>query len=131
MKKIKSTLDVTLKKKKKIKIGKNKNQLVLAAEWVDTELIENIKLRSRLSRRWRLARKNKEPEEVQNRYKEEYEKQQRKTSIMSGKKKGEWEVKKVEETWKDGKKFWTMIKELLGKNKEKEEDVYIYIQRKD
>ena len=45
---------------------------------------------------------------------------------MSCKKKGEWEVKKVEEMWKDGKKFWTMIKELLGKSKEKEEDIYVY-----
>merc|ERR1712055_1133296 len=27
--------------------------------------------------------------------------------------------------WRDGKKFWTMIKELLGKNKEKE-DIYVY-----
>merc|ERR1712030_14527 len=38
---------------------------------------------------------------------------------------GEWEVKKIEGTWKDGKKFWTMIKELLGKSKEKE-DIYVY-----
>ena len=47
---------------------------------------------------------------------------------MSFKKKGEWEIKKIEETWKDGKKFWAMIKELLGNNKEKEEDKYIYTQ---
>ena len=40
-------------------------------------------------------------------------------------KKGEWEVRKIEETWKDGKKFWPMIKELLGSNKEKE-DTYVY-----
>ena len=111
MKKIKTTLDITLREKKRIKIGKRKNQTVLAAEWVDTELTDNISLRSKLSRRWRIARKNKEPEETLRRYKEEYEKQQRKNSIMSCKKKGEWEVKKVEETWKDGKKFWTMIKE--------------------
>ena len=45
---------------------------------------------------------------------------------MSCKKKGEWEIKKVEETWRDGKKFWTMIKELFGKSKEKEEDIYVY-----
>ena len=45
---------------------------------------------------------------------------------MSGNKKGEWEKKKVEETWRDGKKFWTMIKELLGKNKERDEDTYVY-----
>ena len=45
---------------------------------------------------------------------------------MSGKKKGEWEIRKIEETWKDGKKFWTMIKELLGKNKEKDEETFVY-----
>ena len=50
---------------------------------------------------------------------------------MSGKKKGDWEKKKIEETWKDGKKFWTMIKELLGKNKEREEETYVYTQEGD
>ena len=29
---------------------------------------------------------------------------------MSGKKKGDWEKKKIIETKKDGKKFWNMIK---------------------
>ena len=37
--------------------------------------------------------------------------------MIACKKKGEWEIKKIEETWKDGKKFWSMIKELLGNNK--------------
>ena len=48
--------------------------------------------------------------------------------MMACKKKGEWEIKKIEETWKDGKKFWSMIKELLGNNKEKDEDTYVYTQ---
>ena len=47
---------------------------------------------------------------------------------MSCKKKGEWEIRKIEETWKDGKKFWSMIKELLGNNKEREEDTFVYTQ---
>ena len=47
---------------------------------------------------------------------------------MSCRKKGEWEIRKLEETWKDGKKFWSMIKELLGNNKEKDEDTYVYTQ---
>ena len=51
--------------------------------------------------------------------KRRYLEQQKKTSIMSGNKKGQWEENKIKETWNDGKKFWTMIKELLGKNKEK------------
>ena len=128
MKKIKTTLDVVLRKKKRIKIGKRGKQTILAAEWVDQELTDNISLRSKLNRRWRLARKNNEPEEILKKYKEEYEKQQKKTSIMSCKKKGEWEIRKIEETWKDGKKFWSMIKELLGNNKEKDEDTYVYTQ---
>ena len=45
---------------------------------------------------------------------------------MSGSKKGLWEEKKIEETWKDGKKFWTMIKELLGKNKERDEETFVF-----
>jgi len=50
----------------------------LAAEWVDLELIDNINLRSKLSRKWRLARKQNEPEEILKACKEEYEKQQKK-----------------------------------------------------
>ena len=49
---------------------------------------------------------------------------------MSCKKKGEWEARKMEENGKDGKKFWSMIKELLGSNKEKE-DTYVYTQERD
>ena len=78
MKKIKTTLDITLRKKKRIKIGKKGKQTILAAEWVDLELTDNISLRSKLSRKWRLARKNNEPEEILKKYKEEYEKQQKK-----------------------------------------------------
>ena len=44
---------------------------------------------------------------------------------MSGNKKVEWE-KKIIETKKDGKKFWNMIKELLGKNKDRDEEAYVY-----
>ena len=96
-------MDVTLRKKKRIKIGKKGKQTILAAEWVDLELTNNISLRSKLSRKWRLARKNNESEEILKKYKEDYEKQQKKTSIIACKKKGEWEIRKIEETWKDGK----------------------------
>ena len=103
MEKIKTTLNIVLKKKKRIKVGKRGKQTILAAEWVDSELIDNISLRSRLSRDQRIARRNNEPEEIQKACKEKYEKQQKKTAIMSGKKKGDWEKKKIEETWRDGK----------------------------
>ena len=44
---------------------------------------------------------------------------------MPGNKKGKWE-KKIIETKKDGKKFWNMIKELLGKNKDRDEEAHVY-----
>ena len=78
MRKIKTTQDVVLRKKKRIKVGKRGKNNVLAAEWVDLELTDNISLRSKLSRKWRLARKNNESEEILKTCKEEYEKQQKK-----------------------------------------------------
>ena len=33
---------------------------------------------------------------------------------------------KIIETRRDGKKFWGMIKELLGKNKERDQDAFVY-----
>ena len=101
--KIKSTQD-TVRKKKRIKIGKRGKHTVLAAEWVDCELIDNINLRSRFNIDWRIARNNNEPEEIPKACKEKYEKQQKKTAIMSGKKKGDWEMKKKKHG-KMGKNF--------------------------
>jgi len=128
MNKLKTTQDVVLKKRKRIKVGRRGKRKVTAAEWVDMELIENINLRSKLSRRWRIARKQGEPPEILKRYEEEYKDQQRKTSIMSGKKKGQWEIRKIEETKRDGKKLWNMIRELLGKNKERKKEAFVYSQ---
>ena len=50
MKKVKTTQDTVLKKRKRIKVGKRGKQKVTAAEWVDMELIDNINLRSKLIR---------------------------------------------------------------------------------
>ena len=33
---------------------------------------------------------------------------------------------KIEETKKDGKKFWNTVKEILGKSKEREEEAYVF-----
>merc|ERR1711874_662893 len=126
MDKMKTTLYSIMKRKKRIKLRNNKNVKVLAAEWVDDELIGNIKLRSQYSRDWRYARKKKEPPEIIEQCKSRYLKQQRITSIMAGDKKSQWEKDKISETWKDSKKFWKMIKELLGKNKYLVEEAYIY-----
>merc|ERR1711874_351377 len=73
MKKIKTTQDVVLKKKKRVKVGKRGKHTVIAAEWVDMELINKLNLRSKLSRKWKLARKQDKPEEILKVYKEEYE----------------------------------------------------------
>ena len=87
IKKIKTSQNKILKKRKRIRIGKKGNKKITAAEWVDIELIDNINLRSRLSRRWRIARKKGETPEVLDLYEKEY-KEQKKTVIMSGRKKG-------------------------------------------
>jgi len=126
MDKMKTTLNSTMRKRKKIKVGGKGKNIILAADWVDEELIRNIKLRTCYSRQWKSARKNNSPPEVIEQCKRRYMKQQYITSIMSGDKKSQWEEKKIEETWNNGKKFWTMIKELLGKNKEIEDEAYVY-----
>ena len=48
-----------------IRVGRKENKVIRAAEWVDQELMENIRLRMRLNRNWRFARKNNLPEIVQ------------------------------------------------------------------
>ena len=94
MEKIKTSQNRILKKSKRVRVGSRGNMKVAAAEWVDLELIDNIKERSKLSRRWRIARKEGKPQEILEVYEKEYKEQQVMTSIMSGNKKGEWEKKK-------------------------------------
>ena len=128
---MKASLNITLRKKKRIKLGKKGKETLMAAEWVDLELIENINKRSRLSRDWRRARKEGASEDIQKACKDRYIEQKGITSIMTNKKKGDWEIKKVRETLKDGKKFWTMMKELLGKNKRRDDENFIYTQERE
>ena len=116
MEKIKTSVNATMRRRKKIRPGKKQEMRLLAAEWVDRELIENVKLRSKFNREWRYARKRGEPTEILEQYKQRYLNQKSKTALMTGDKKSIWESNKIEETWKDSKKFWVMIKELLGKN---------------
>ena len=63
-----------------------------------------------MSRKWKISRKESQPQEVLEKCEHEYKEQQKKTSIMSGMKKGTGELKKIVETKIDGKKFWNMIK---------------------
>lgn len=51
MENIKIAQDRTLKKMKRIRVGRRGDEKVQAAEWVDEELRDNIRKRSRLSRR--------------------------------------------------------------------------------
>merc|ERR1712082_306472 len=118
MSQIKSSVEHTMRRRLRKKPGRKKKYIIKAATWVDTELLGNIKLRSQLSKAWRYARKRNEPEEVIERYKQEYILQKSKTAKMTGHKKSQWEENKIAETWGDSKAFWKMIKELLGKNKE-------------
>merc|ERR1711874_306659 len=126
MSKLKTSIDATMKRRKMINLGGKGKLKLISAEWVDKELIDNIKLRSKLSREWRLARKRKEPVEVLRQYQRRYLEQKSVTALMTGDKKSAWESRKINETWKDSKKFWKMIKELLGKDKEFEEETYVY-----
>ena len=81
--------------------------------------MDNIKVRMKLNRSWRFSRKENQPLIIQEELKQKYESQKRITSALAGKKKSEWEKRKIEETWKDGKLFWNMIRELLGKIRKK------------
>merc|ERR1711874_937679 len=94
MDKMKNTFNSTMRRSKRIKLRSNKNIKLLAAEWVDDELIGNIKLRSQFSKDWRHAKKKKEPPKIIEQYKNRYLKQQRITSIMTGDKKSQWKKDK-------------------------------------
>ena len=55
---------------------------------------------------------------------EEYKTQQKETSKIIGIKKGAWEKKKIVQSKKDSKVIWNTIKEILGRTKKKDEQVY-------
>ena len=115
-----------MKRKKRIRVGRRGGEKIQAAEWVDEELRDSIKKRSKLSREWRIARKRGEPEEVIKECERKYREQKILTGQLTGEKKGSWEIYKIQETKADGKKFWSLVKELLGRTKKKDEEVYIY-----
>ena len=56
MEKLKRTLNTTLLKRKRIRIDKKVKNIILAAKWVDKELIDNLKIRSRLNRNRKFAK---------------------------------------------------------------------------
>ena len=126
MGKIKASVEHTMKRKLKKKPSGKKQVTMKAATWVDTELLGEIRLRSQLSKAWRHARKRKDPEEAIEEHKQRYLVQKRKTTTMTGLKKSQWEERRINETWGDSKKFWKMVKELLGKDKNDADEAFIY-----
>ena len=50
MNKLNRTLNTVLLKKKRIKLDKKGKKIIIAAKWVDNELVNNLKIRSRLNR---------------------------------------------------------------------------------
>jgi len=105
MDKMKTTLNSTMRKRKKIKVGGKGKNIMLAAEWVDDELIKNIKLRTYYSREWKIARKNKSSPEIIEQCKRRYMKQQYITSTMTGNKKSLWEKRKLKKHGKMERNF--------------------------
>merc|ERR1711891_31456 len=79
----------------------------------------------RLNKLWRFARDN-QTLQIQETCKIVYERQKKITATLINRKKSQWEREKIQETWKDGKLFWNMIRELLGKNREEDEEMFIY-----
>ena len=72
MEKLKKTLNTTLLKRKRIRIDGRGKKVILAAKWVDKELTDNLKIRSRLNRNWRFAKKNNLPLDIQEECKGKY-----------------------------------------------------------
>ena len=72
MNKLNRTLRIELLKKKRLKVGKKGKKIILAAKWVDNELIENLKIRSRLNREWRKAKKDNLHIEIQEECRRKY-----------------------------------------------------------
>ena len=101
MNKLKISLEHTMRRTLTLKKGGGKPLSMVSAPWVDTELLENIKLRSQLSREWRYARKRKEPVEVLKAYEDNYLLQKSRTAILTGQKKSHWEESKIAEFWGD------------------------------
>ena len=101
LKKLKTSVNHHLRKRKRIKVGKKGNKIIRAAEWMDLEIIESIKLRMKLNKIWRFSRRNKTPR-IQKACKEEYENQRKVTEALIYKKKSQWERIKFKKLGKMG-----------------------------
>ena len=82
MSKLNDTVKTVLLKKKRIKVKKKGNNILLAAKWVDNELIDNLKLKSILNRKWRKAKKDNLNTVIQEELRTEYFNQKKLTIQM-------------------------------------------------
>merc|ERR1712030_41272 len=126
MNKIELAQEKTLKKTRKIKIGNKEKKTVLSAEWMDAQAVVYIRERKIKSRVWRFARRRNSPQQDIIILKESYKDQQVTTSRYVGQRKGGWEKRKILEARKNSKILWNMAKEIAGKTKKKDEQVYVY-----
>ena len=90
-----------------------------------------IKMRKIKNRAWRYARKKKAPEREIQILKRRYELQQKATSIYLGKRKGDWEKRKVLEARTNSKILWNMSRDISGKTRKKDEITYVYTEDKE
>ena len=131
MKKIELTQERHLKKTRKIRVGMKGKKLILAAVWIDVHAQIYIKMRKMKSRAWRYARRRNAPREEIALLKLGYEQQQKATSIYLGTRKGDWEKRKVLEAKTNSKILWNIAKDIAGKTKKKDEQVYVYTENKE
>ena len=57
---------------------------------------------------------------------EDYKTQQKITSQLIGSKKGTWEKEKIRKARTNRKTLWHVVQDLLGKTKNKNDQVYLY-----
>ena len=69
--------------------------VLVAAEWVDDVVQSYLTGRKRINKKWRVARRNKQPKEILDKLEEDYKIQQKETLRIIGMKKGTWEMKKI------------------------------------
>ena len=67
-----------------------------------------------------------EPKEVLDRLEKEYKTQQKETSRMIREKKGNWERENIEQARRSSKAIWTTVKEVMGRTRNREVQVYLY-----
>ena len=131
MDKLEIAQDKKLKQQKRIRIGKIENKYIKSAAWMNEEILVSQRIRQILNAKWREARKKNKPKKVVSDLEKDYKIRKKITSNLIGNTKGEWERRRiVEATETNGKSMWKVIQEVLGNRKSKNEEIYIYEDKK-